>query len=110
MSTNSDDNMCKLTCRSFYCSKKMLRIQKSGDKKQFICGMDQSECLGFMCNYAECRERKLSDSGECLRPRKPAQPQQQAKKKPINPYDDYNYITPNDLDDKFRKKLTKKLK
>ena len=87
----------------------MLRIQKSGNRKTFICGMDQSECLGYMCNYAECRERKLSDIGECLRPKKPVQTTQ-GKKKVTNPYADYNYMTPNDLDDKFRKKLTKKFK
>jgi len=71
--------------------------------------MDNSECIGHMCNYAECRERKLNDHGNCLRPiKKPSQNQQGRQQKSVR-YQD-NYMTPYDLDDKFRKKLTKKFK
>ena len=106
MTIKSNDRMCKLTCRSFSCSKRNLRIKKdSKGKKTFICAIDNSECLGYMCNYAECRERKLNDHGNCLRPIKKPQ-QTQAKQKQIKYQDDY--LTPYDLDDKFRKKLTKR--
>ena len=107
MTASSIDRECKLTCRSFYCSKKMLRIvQKNGEKK-FLCQMDDGECLGYMCNYAECRERKMSDNGMCLRPIKPPQKSKPTPQKK-DQYSQYDYITPNELDDKLRKKLSKK--
>ncbi len=108
MTTKSDERMCKLTCRSFYCSKRMLRIVNKNGKKSFFCKMDDSECLSYMCNYAECRERKLNDAGNCLRPVK-TQPKPHVKKTQQFSYQ-ADYMTPNDLDEKFRKKLSRKLK
>ena len=69
--------------------------------------MDDGECLGYMCNYAECRERKMSDSGMCLRPAKPQQKPKIPQEK-RNQYSQYDYLTPNELDDKLRKKIAKK--
>ena len=108
MTTKSDERMCKLTCRSFSCSKRMLRIVNKNGKKSFFCKMDDSECLGYMCNYAECRERKLNDAGNCLRPVKTQQRPQTKSSKQFSYQADY--MTPNDLDEKFRKKLSRKLK
>ena len=108
MITKSEDRMCKLTCRSFLCSKRMLKIVNNNGKKSFLCKMDDVECLGYMCSYAECRERKLNDTGNCLRPVKT---QQQSKMKGSKqPAYQSNYMTPSDLDEKFRKKLTRKYK
>ena len=109
MTASKIDRECKLTCRSFYCSKKMLRVIKNNGKKSFLCQMDDGECLGYMCNYAECRERKMTDKGMCLRPLKPQQKgtPPQDKKVQRSEYDDY--MTPNQLDDKLRKKISKKL-
>ena len=108
MTASSTDRECKLTCRSFYCSKKMLRINKAPNgKKTFLCDMDDGECLGYMCNYAECRERKMSDSGQCLRPMKPPQKAKPPQNKK-DLYSQYDYMTPNELDDKLRKKIAKK--
>lgn len=108
MTTSSDDKMCKLTCKSFSCSKRMLRIERDNGDKAFLCGLDDSECLGYMCNYAMCKERKLSDSGECLKPLKPIQTQQ--NKKPKGQFPSYIFMTPDDVDEKFRKKLNRKMK
>lgn len=107
MTASSSDRECKLTCRSFYCSKQMLKIVKNNNKKTFLCLMDEGECLGYMCNYAECRERKMSDSGQCLLPFKPPQKTKPQPEK-RNKYSEYDYLTPNELDDKLRKKLAKK--
>ena len=109
MTTKSEDRMCKLTCRSFVCSKRMLQIVRNNGKKSFICKMDDSECLGYMCNYAECRERKLNDAGNCLKPVKVQQKAQQTRRSTPIQYK-YDYMTPNDLDEKFRKKLSRKRK
>ncbi len=107
MTINTNDRMCKLTCRSFSCSKRHFRIKKdSNGKKSFFCSIDNIECLGYMCNYAECRERKLNDRGDCLRPLK--KPQQAQGKQKIQVKYQTDYLTPYDLDDKFRKKLTKR--
>ena len=108
MTTRSEERMCKLTCKSFSCSKRMLRIKQKNGIKSFICGLDDSECLGYMCMHAECRERKLSDSGECLRPVKPIQRPQ--SKKPKGQFPSYVYTTRTDVDEKFRKKLNRKSK
>jgi hypothetical protein len=86
----------------------MLRIVNKNGKKSFFCKMDDAECLGYMCNYAECRERKLNDAGNCLRPIKTQQKPQ--VKRPIVAKYQADYMTPNDLDEKFRKKLTRKYK
>ncbi|MHA1667081.1 MAG: hypothetical protein ACTSUR_00380 [Candidatus Heimdallarchaeaceae archaeon] len=109
MTASLEDRMCRLTCRSFSCSKRMLKVINNNGKKSFICKMDDSECLGYMCNYAECRERKMSDSGKCLRPVK-IERTNTKKAKSYDRYAKYEYLTPNDLDDKFRKKLAKKFK
>jgi hypothetical protein len=110
MSSSSKDRECSLTCRSFFCSKKHLKIVNKGGNKMFLCKMDDdNECFGYMCNYAECRERKMSDSGLCLRPMKTQQKVQQQKPK-RDQYSKYDYVTPRDLDDKLRKKLSKDLK
>lgn len=106
MSSNSRNRECTLTCRSFFCSKKMLRIVKKNEQKTFFCAMDDdSECLGYMCNYAECRERKMGDSGLCLKPMK-TQPQKPKR----DQYSKYDYVNQKDLDDKLRKKLSKNYK
>lgn len=70
--------------------------------------MDDVECLGYMCSYAECKERKLNDYGNCLKPIKTQQ--QSQEKRLIKTSYQSNYMTPNDLDEKFRKKLTRKFK
>ncbi|MHA2358313.1 MAG: hypothetical protein ACXABK_06060 [Candidatus Heimdallarchaeaceae archaeon] len=85
----------------------MLKIVRENENKSFFCKMDDAECLGYMCNYAECRERKLSDTGMCLRPRK-VQQTQTARKRAQNLYSKYDYMSPNDLDIKFQKKLSRK--
>jgi hypothetical protein len=85
----------------------MLQIEKNNGKKSFFCKMDDIECLGYMCNYAVCRERKLNDAGNCLRPIKTQKPVQQVK---FDTKYQNDYMTPNDLDEKFRKKLSRKLK
>ncbi|NPD87795.1 MAG: hypothetical protein HGN29_03680 [Asgard group archaeon] len=108
MTTKSKDHMCQLTCQAFVCSKRMLQIVNKNGKKSFFCKLDDAECLGYMCNYAECRERKLNDSGNCLRPIK-TQQQSQVKQVKLIPYQ-LDYMTPNDLDEKFRKKISRKLK
>ncbi|MCK4896267.1 MAG: hypothetical protein KAS47_05620 [Candidatus Heimdallarchaeota archaeon] len=108
MTTSSDDRMCKLTCKSFSCGKRMLRVKRNSGSKSFICGLDDSECLGYMCSYAECRERKLRDSGECLRPVKPVQRTQ--SKKPKGQFPSYVNPTHTNVDEKFRKKLDRKSK
>ncbi len=108
MTTSSDDRMCKLTCKSFSCSKRMLRIKRDNNNKSFICGLDNSECLSYMCSYAECREGKLSDSGKCLRPIKPVQ--RSRPKKPKGQFPSYIYPTRTNIDEKFRKKLDRKSK
>ncbi|MCG3216902.1 MAG: hypothetical protein KAS63_09285 [Candidatus Heimdallarchaeota archaeon] len=110
MTIDSDDRMCKLTCRSFFCSKKMLRIVKKGNEKTLLCAVDNSECLSYMCVDAECRERKLGDTGTCLRPRKAPQQHQRQRRPQQAQYSKYEYVTPKDLDDKVRKKLTRKYK
>jgi len=107
MTANTTDRECKLTCRSFYCSKRMLKIVNKNGKKVFLCQMDSGECLGYMCNYAECRERKMSDTGQCLRPVKPQQKEIPTQQKKVQ-YSDYDYMTPNELDAKLRKKIAKK--
>ncbi|MHA1954313.1 MAG: hypothetical protein ACW96U_10245 [Candidatus Heimdallarchaeaceae archaeon] len=108
MTTKSEDRMCKLTCRSFFCSKRMLQVVNKNGEKTFFCKMDDIECLEYMCNYADCRERKLNDVGNCL---KPVKTQQQSQvKRPKLPSYQSNYMTPNDLDDKFRKKISRKYK
>lgn len=107
MSSNSRNQECTLTCRSFLCSKKMLRIVTKGNIKNFFCKMDEdTECFGYMCNYAECRERKMNDSGLCLRPVK-IQPQNIPLKQKQDLLSQFDYVNPNDLDDKIRKKLSK---
>ncbi len=106
MMTRSEDRMCKLTCKSFSCSKRMLRIKQKNGNKSFICGLDDSECLGYMCMYATCREGKLSDSGKCRRPVKHVQRPQ--SKKPKGQFPSYVYPTRTDVDEKFRKKLDRK--
>ncbi len=106
MTTSSEERMCKLTCKSFSCGKRMLRIKQISGKKSFVCGLDNSECLGYMCSYAECRERKLSDSGECLRPVKHVQRPQ--SKKPKGQFPSYVYPSHDNVDQKFRKKLNRK--
>ena len=108
MKTSSDDRMCKLTCKSFSCGKRMLRIKQNKGNKSFICGLDDSECLGYMCSYAECKERKLSDSGKCLRPVKTVQRPQ--SKKPKGQFPSYVYPTRTNVDEKFRKKINRKSK
>ncbi|MBY9001269.1 MAG: hypothetical protein KGD64_10165 [Candidatus Heimdallarchaeota archaeon] len=109
MTASSDDRMCKLTCKSFSCGKRMLRIKQINGNKTFICTLDDVECLGHMCSYADCAERKLSDSGVCLRPLNPVQ-QPQTKRKLKGQFPSYINLTHNDLDDKFRKKLNRKIK
>ncbi len=70
--------------------------------------MDDGECLGYMCNYAECRERKLNDTGMCLRPIKV---QQKALNKQVAAQlSQFEYMSTNELDDKFKKKLSRKFK
>jgi len=86
----------------------MLKIVRENEKKSFFCKIDDSECLAYMCNYAECRERKLNDTGMCMRPRKLPQSAQTARKRPSDQYLKYDYMTPNDLDVKLRKKLSRK--
>ncbi len=108
MTASSNDQECKLTCKSFFCSKRMLRIVNNNGKKSFNCTMDDVECLGSMCIYAECRERKMGDNGQCLRPIKSLQKANPKFKNKVQ-YNQYDYMTPNQLDDKLRKKLTKKL-
>ncbi|MFW9852992.1 MAG: hypothetical protein ACFFDS_08615 [Candidatus Thorarchaeota archaeon] len=108
MTAKSEDRMCKLTCHSFVCSKRMLQIIKDNGKKIFLCKMDDGECLGYMCNYAECRERKLSDSGLCLRPVKVQQ--KTPNKQVAAQLSHFEYMSTNDLDDKFKKKLSRKFK
>ena len=108
MTNISEDKMCKLTCKSFSCSKRMLRIKRDNGNKSFICGLDDSECFGYMCSYADCRERKLGDLGECLRPIKPVQ--RPRSKNPKGQFPSYVNPTRNNLDDKFRKKLNRKSK
>jgi len=108
MTTSSDDRMCKFTCKYFSCGKRMLRIKRDNGNKSFICGLDNSECLSYMCSYAVCREGKLSDSGKCLRPIKPVQRPQHNK--PKGQFPSYIYPTRTDIDEKFRKKLNRKLK
>lgn len=108
MTASSNDRECKLTCRSFYCSKKMLQIVMNNNRKVFKCMMDDGECLGYMCNYAECRERKMSDAGQCLKPMAPAQKTKPPVEKKTQ-YSKYDYMTPNELDDKLRKKINKKI-
>lgn len=110
MTSKSDERMCKLTCKSFFCSKRMLRINNKNGKKTFLCTMDNIECLGYMCNYAECRERKMTDSGQCLRPVISAQKPHPKKQTTVmySKYDDY--MTPDDLDEKIKKKLSRSLK
>ena len=70
---------------------------------------DDSECLGYMCIHAECRERKMGDSGLCLKPMK-TQHRSQPQKPKRDQYSGYDYDTPQDLDDKFRKKLSRNYK
>jgi len=70
--------------------------------------MDDGECLGYMCNYAECRERKLSDTGMCLRPIKVEQ--KVPNKQIAAQLSHFEYMSTNDLDDKFKKKLSRKFK
>lgn len=62
-----------------------------------------------MCRYAECRERKMGDSGLCLKPMK-TQHRSQPQKLKRDQYSEYDYIAPKDLDDKLRKKLSKNYK
>jgi len=110
MSSSSRNRECTLSCRSFFCSKKMLKIVDKNGVKSFLCKMDDdAECFGYMCNYAECRERKMNDSGLCLRPVK-IQPQVQHQKLAKEQLSKFDYITPQDLDDKLRKKLAKNYK
>lgn len=110
MSSSSIDRECTLTCRSFFCSNKMLRIVKKNGQKNFFCAMDDdSECLRYMCRYAECRERKMGDSGLCLKPMK-TQHRNHLQKPKQNQYSKYDYVAPKDLDDKLRKKLSKNYK
>ena len=110
MSSSSNNRECTLTCRSFFCSKQMLKIVKKGNAKTFLCKMDDdTECFGYMCNYAECKERKMNDSGLCLRPMKTQQQNQLQKQKKVQ-LPDFDYVSPNDLDDKLRKKLAKNFK
>ncbi len=106
MTPSATNRECQLTCRSFFCSKKMLRIVTNNGQKVFICTMDDGECLGYMCNFAECRDRKMSDSGKCLKPQQTQQSKSQPQKRV--PYAEYDYMTPNELDDKLRKKIAKK--
>lgn len=110
MSSSSRNKECTLTCRSFFCSKKLLRIVRKNGEKTFLCAMDDdSECFGYMCSHAECRERKMNDSGLCFKPMK-AQQQSHPQKSKRNQYSEFDYVSPNDLDDKLRKKLSKNYK
>ncbi|MCE7747168.1 MAG: hypothetical protein GPJ51_02150 [Candidatus Heimdallarchaeota archaeon] len=85
----------------------MLRIVKKNGQKTFFCAMDDdSECLGYMCNYAECRERKMGDSGLYLKPMK-TQHRSQPQKPKRDQYSEYDYVAPKDLDDKIRKNYLK---
>jgi hypothetical protein len=86
----------------------MLKIVSNNENKSFFCKMDDAECLGYMCNYAECRERKLSDSGMCMRPKKVPQSAQTDRKRQKNLYSQFDYMTPSDLDVKLQKKLSRK--
>lgn len=70
---------------------------------------DDSECLGYMCTHAECRERKMGDSGLCLKPMK-TQHKKSTTKTKRDQYSEYDYVAPKDLDDKIRKKLSKNYK
>ncbi|MHA1202799.1 MAG: hypothetical protein ACTSQ4_09785 [Candidatus Heimdallarchaeaceae archaeon] len=108
MTIKSEARMCKLTCKSFSCSKRMLRIEQNKGNKSFICRLDGSECLGYMCSYANCRERKLGDSGECLRPVKTEQ--RPLSKNPKGQFPSYVYRTNTNIDQKFRKKLNRRSK
>jgi len=108
MTTRSNRRECSVSCRSFKCSRKALLIKRIKGQKQFICKLDGGECIGYMCNFAECAERKLADDGTCLKVFKPKIAPKNKPKRTI--YDKYDYMTTNDLDDKLLKKLNKKIR
>ena len=106
MKNHQNDNLCSLYCKSFKCNKRALKVIKKEDgRKTFLCKLEEDECIGYMCNYAECFERKMADDGRCLKPKIT-----QSKSKPQSiKFDDYNNFSTNDLDEKVLKKLNKKL-
>ncbi|MHA1686030.1 MAG: hypothetical protein ACTSYD_06415 [Candidatus Heimdallarchaeaceae archaeon] len=109
MSNDVGSPECKVTCRYFRCSKRALKIVRKNGKKTFICTMDNDECMGYACNYAECAIRKLADDGRCLKPSEKKTVPVKVKR-PRDRYAKYDYMTANDLDDRLVKKLNRKLR
>ncbi len=107
MKVDSDRKDCILTCRSFMCSKRMLKIKRDGESKSFICRLDGYECLGYSCSYAECRDRLLSDDGRCL---KPVQKDQKHLRVKNLAFEQHNNKFQQNLDDRIQKKISRKLK
>jgi len=107
MKINSNRMDCTLTCRSFMCSKRMLKVIRDRESKSFICRMDDYECLGYSCSYAECRDRLLSDDGRCL---KPVQKEQKRLKVKNLTFEQHNGVSQQNLDDRIQKKISRKLK
>ena len=107
MKVNSNRKDCILTCRSFMCSKRTLKIVRDGESKSFICSLDEYECLGDSCSYAACRDRLLSDDGRCL---KPVQKEQKRPKAKRLTFEQQNNRFQQNLDDRLQKKISRKLK
>ena len=107
MKVNSNRKECLITCRSFMCSKRMLKIIRDGESKSLICKLDDFECLGYSCSYAECRDRLLSDDGKCLKPVQKKQKRPKVKNLTFRQHD--NQFQQN-LDDRLQKKISRKLK
>lgn len=107
MKVDSNRKECILTCRSFMCSKRMLKIIRDGESKSFICRLDEYECLGYSCSYAECRDRLLSDDGRCL---KPVQKEQKRPKARNLTFEQHTNKLRQNLDDRLQKKISRKLK
>ena len=108
MTTEGNKRECTVSCRSFRCSRKALLIKRKNGQKQYICKLDGGECIGYMCNFAACAERKLADDGTCLKVIKSNIKTRTKQKHSI--YDKYEYMTANDLDDKLLKKLNRRIR
>ncbi|MCK4844477.1 MAG: hypothetical protein KAS95_02275 [Candidatus Heimdallarchaeota archaeon] len=85
----------------------MLKIIRDGESKSLICKLDDFECLGYSCSYAECRDRLLSDDGKCLKPVQKKQKRPKVKNLTFRQHD--NQFQQN-LDDRLQKKISRKLK
>ncbi len=109
MKSTSNNPECTTTCLSFRCSKRMLKIIKKGSEKQYYCTMDDFDCIGSMCRYATCNEKKLSDNGKCLKQTPAVLKAKQTKAPSVSPYE-YSENTNTNLNDRLQKKLHRKVK